>query len=82
MRAGKGISLDQVRRAVGGMLYADDAGVESRSADRLARMMTVIVEMFGEFGLTVSERKTKTLPHARQGEAANTTTPPAATADH
>ncbi|CAB1096389.1 unnamed protein product [Ectocarpus sp. CCAP 1310/34] len=43
------------------MLYADDAGVVSRSAEGLARMMTLIVEVFGEFGLTVSEKKTETL---------------------
>ena len=43
------------------MLYADDAGVVSKSAEGLARMMTIIVEVFREFGLTVSERKTETL---------------------
>ncbi|CAB1104167.1 unnamed protein product [Ectocarpus sp. CCAP 1310/34] len=43
------------------MLHADDAGVISRSAEGLARMMTIIVEVFGEFGLTVSEKKTETL---------------------
>ncbi|CAB1108585.1 unnamed protein product [Ectocarpus sp. CCAP 1310/34] len=53
--------LDRVRRAVWGMLYADDAGVVSRSAEGLARMMTIIVEVFGEFGLTLSEKKTETL---------------------
>ncbi|CAB1104591.1 unnamed protein product [Ectocarpus sp. CCAP 1310/34] len=53
--------LDRVRRAVWGMLYADDAGIVSKSADGLARMMTIIVEVFREFGLTVSERKTETL---------------------
>ncbi|CAB1121287.1 unnamed protein product [Ectocarpus sp. CCAP 1310/34] len=41
------------------MLYADDAGIVSKSADGLARMMTIIVEVFRE--LTVSERKTETL---------------------
>ena len=50
-----------VRRAVWGMLYADDAGIVSRSPAGLARMMTVIVEVFGAFGLTVSEKKTETL---------------------
>ncbi|CAB1109362.1 unnamed protein product [Ectocarpus sp. CCAP 1310/34] len=59
-RRGEGL-LDRVRRAVWGMLYADDAGVVSKSADGLARMMTIIVEVFREFGLTVSERKTETL---------------------
>ena len=53
--------LDRVRRAVWGMLYADDAGIVSRSPAGLARMMTVIVEVFGAFGLTVSEKKTETL---------------------
>ncbi|CAB1116553.1 unnamed protein product [Ectocarpus sp. CCAP 1310/34] len=57
---GKETPLDRVRRAWG-MLYADDTGVVSRSAEELARMMTIIVEVFGEFGLTVSEKKTETL---------------------
>ena len=43
------------------MLYADDAGIVSRSPEGLARMMAVIVEVFGAFGLTVSEKKTETL---------------------
>ena len=42
------------------MLHADDAGVVSKSADGLARM-AIIVEVFREFGLTVSERKTEAL---------------------
>ena len=53
------------------MLYADDAGVVSKSADGLARMMTIIVEVFREFGLTVSERKMETLG---EGGAAGTAT--------
>ena len=65
--AGPGGALDRVRRAVWEMLYADDAGVVSRSAEGLARMMTVIVEVLGEFGLTVSEKKTATLVmHVRE----------------
>ena len=40
------------------MLYADDAGVVSKSADGLARMVTVVMDVFREIGLTVSERKT------------------------
>ena len=52
--------LDRVRRAVWRMLYADDAGILSRSPAGLERMMTVIVEVFGAFGLTVSEKKTET----------------------
>ena len=43
------------------MLYADDAEIVFRLPAGLARMMTVIVEVFGAFGLTVSEKKTKTL---------------------
>eukprot|EP00903_Cladosiphon_okamuranus_P016679 g15379.t2 len=58
---GGGTRLDRVRRAVWGMLNADDAGTVSKSAEDLARMMTVIVEVLREFGLTVSERKTETL---------------------
>ena len=53
--------LERARRAVWGMFYADDAGVVSRSQEGLARMMTTIVEVFREFGLTVSEKKTETL---------------------
>ena len=43
------------------MLYADDAGVVSRSAEGLARMMTAVVEPFANLGLAVSEKKTETL---------------------
>ena len=53
-----GVSTDLlalVRRAVWGMLYADDAGVVSRSAEGLAKMMTVIVTVFEAASLTVSE---------------------------
>ena len=58
---GAGTPLERARRAVWGMLYADDAGVVSRSQEGLTRMMTTIVEVFGEFGLTESEKKTETL---------------------
>lgn len=44
-----------------GMLYADDAGVVSRSAKGLARIMNIVVEVLREFRLTVSENKTETL---------------------
>ena len=71
--------LDLVRRAVWGMLYADDAGIVSRSPAGLARMMTVIVEVFGAFGLTVSEKKMETLlmraPEKAQ-QPGETPTPP------
>ena len=42
------------------MLYADDACIVSRSPRGLGRMMAVFVEVFGTFGLTISESKTKT----------------------
>ena len=38
-----------------GMLYADDAGIVSRSSEGLERMMMVIVTAWSAFGLTVSE---------------------------
>ena len=41
------------------MLYADDAGIVSRSSEELERMMTVIVTACSAFGLTVSEAKTE-----------------------
>ena len=50
-----------VRRAVWGMLYADDAGIVSKSAEGLATMMTVIVTVFEAVGLTVSEKETETM---------------------
>ena len=42
-----------------GMIYADDAGVVSRSPEQLRRMMGVIVLVCAAFGLTVSEAKTE-----------------------
>ena len=53
--------LTCVRSAVWGMLYADDAGIASKSAEGLAKMMTVIVTVFEAAGLTVSEKKTETM---------------------
>ena len=46
---------DEVQR-LWGMLYADDAGIVSRSSER---MMTVIVTAYSSFGLTVSKAKTE-----------------------
>ena len=57
-----GVSLDpltRVRNAVWGMLYADDAGIVSTSAEGLAKIVTVIVSVFEAAGLTVSENKTE-----------------------
>eukprot|EP00752_Nemacystus_decipiens_P004811 g4378.t1 len=45
--------------ALWAMLYADDAGVVSRSTESLGKMMSVIVRVAGLFGLMVSEPKTK-----------------------
>ena len=59
--AGVGAGTPLERARSWGMLYAGDAGVVSRSQEGLTRMMTTIVEVFGEFGLTVSEKKTETL---------------------
>ena len=53
--------LTCVRRAVRGMLYAHDAGIVSKSAEGLAKMMTVIVTVFEAAGLTVSENNTDTM---------------------
>ncbi|CAB1102196.1 unnamed protein product [Ectocarpus sp. CCAP 1310/34] len=50
------VYLEEETGARARMLYAEDAGVVSRSTEGFARMMTVIVEVFGEFGLTVSEK--------------------------
>ena len=60
--------LAKVRRAVWGMLYADDAGIASRSPQGLAKMMAVIVEVCKSFGLTVSEKKTETMCMPARGE--------------
>ena len=38
--------LNRVRSAVWGMLYADDAGIASKSAEGRTKMMTVIVNVF------------------------------------
>ena len=54
--------MDYVRRAVWGMLYADDASIVPRSPQGLAKMMEVIVvEVCRAFALTVSAKKTETM---------------------
>ena len=50
-----------MRRAVWGMLYADDAGIVSKPAEGLAEMITVIVTVFEAAGLKVSGKKTETM---------------------
>ena len=54
-------AIDYVRRAVRGMLFADDACIVSRSPQGLAKMMEVIVEICLAFALTVSAKKTETM---------------------
>ena len=44
------------------MLYADDLGIVSKSAEGLAKMMTVIVTVFEAAGLTASEKTETMLP--------------------
>ena len=60
-KVGPETALECVRRAIWGMLYADDACIVSRSTRGLGRMMAVFVEVFGAFGLTISESKTETM---------------------
>ena len=54
-------AMDYVRRAVWGMLYADDACIVSRSPQGLAKIMEVIVEVCPAFALTVLAKKTETM---------------------
>ena len=54
-------TMDNVRRAVWGMLYADDACIVPRLLQGLAKMMDVIVEFCRAFALTVSAKKTETM---------------------
>ena len=60
-KVGPETALECVRRAIWGMLYADDACTVSRSPRGLGRMMAVFVEVFGAFGLTIPESKTETM---------------------
>ena len=53
--------MDYVRRAVWGILYADDACIVSRSPQVLTKMMEVYVEVCRAFASTVSAKKTETM---------------------
>ena len=53
--------MECVRRAVGGVLYADDACIVSRSPKGLEQMMATLVDVLGAFIHTVSEKKTETI---------------------
>ena len=57
-----------------GMLYADDAGVISRSPVQVRKMMEVIVVACAAFGLTVSEAKTKIMCLRAKGMPESTAT--------
>ena len=54
-------AMGYVRRAVWGMLYADDACIVSRSPQGLAKMMEVLVKVCRAFALTVSAKNTETM---------------------
>ena len=60
-KVGPETALECVRRAIWGMLYADDACMVSRSPRGLGRMVAVFVEAFDTFGLTISGSKTETM---------------------
>ena len=57
-----------------GMLYADDAGVVSRSPEQLRKMMGLIVVVCAAFGLTVSKAKTEIMCLRAKGMPESTTT--------
>ena len=57
-----------------GMLYADDAGVVSRSPEQLRKMMEVIVVVCAAFGLAVSEARTETMCLRAKGMPESTAT--------
>ena len=54
-------AMDYVRRAVWGMLCADDACIVWRSPQGLAKIMEIIAEVCRAFALTVSAKKTETI---------------------
>ena len=57
-----------------GMLYADDAGVVSRSPEQPRKMMGVIVVVCSAFGLIVSEAKTEIMCLRAKGMPESTAT--------
>ena len=58
---GPELTMEDVRRAVWGMLCADDACIVPRPLQGLAKMMEVIVEVCRAFALTMSAKKTETM---------------------
>ena len=57
-----------------GMLYADDAGVVSKSPVQLRKMRGVIAVVYAAFGLTVSEAKTGIMYLCTKGMPESTAT--------
>ena len=55
-------TMDYVRRAMWGMMYADDVCIVLRSSQGLAKIMEAIVEVCRAFALIVSTKKTETMP--------------------
>ena len=53
------MALECARRAVWGMMYADDVSTVARLPRRLELAMALFIEVFGAFGLAVSENKRK-----------------------
>ena len=60
-KVGPKTALECVRCGFGGIMYADDACIVSRSPHELRRMMAIFVEVLGTFGLTISESKSETM---------------------
>ena len=54
-------TMDYVRRAVWGVMYADDTCIVSRLPQGLAKMTEGVVEVCRAFALTVSEKKAETM---------------------
>ena len=60
-KVGHVTAMECMRHAIRGMLYADDACIVSRAPRGLERMIAVVVEIFGVFGLIILESKTETM---------------------
>ena len=54
-------AIDYVRRAVWGMLYADNACIVLRSSQGLTKMLEVIIKVYRASSLSVSAKKTETI---------------------
>lgn len=60
-------TVASVRMAMWGLSCTNDAGIVSKSAEGLAKMMTVHVAVSEATGLTIPEKETETmLPHEHQ----------------